>query len=68
MRESVYPSSEKDSIKAIDDSLNDMDLVPSEKDHYVWMEKVFIKDWMWTWIINLITYIAVIAIYCCTKG
>ena len=32
------------------------------------MEKVFVKDWMWTWWINLITYIVVIAFYLFVDG
>jgi len=57
-----------DSDNIEDDTLNDKDLIPKDNEHYVWMEKVFVFDHWWTWIINLITYITVIVIYFTLKG
>ena len=51
-----------------DNDFNDALLIQDEKDHYVWMEKVFLRERWWTWILNLITYLAVIIVYFTVDG
>lgn len=59
---------EKDAhiIKADADG-DKLDLDEAES-HYVWMEKKFIEERMWTWIINLIAYAAMITSYFLIDG
>lgn len=60
--------SDEQKKKVSDATLNDDALIQSADEHYVWMEKVFIKSMMWTWILNLVTYIAVVTVYLTVSG
>jgi len=39
-----------------------------KKSHYVWMEKRFDSDKMWTWVVNLLAYAAMITSYFLIDG
>ena len=63
-RKTIYEQNEQ----ATEDEYNDTLLIQDEDEHYVWMEKVFLRERMWTWILNLITYLAVIIVYFTVDG
>jgi len=44
------------------------DAAEEKESHYIWMEKRFNSDKMWTWIVNLLAYAAMITFYFMIDG
>lgn len=59
---------EKDAHIIVGDANGDKADLDEAASHYVWMEKKFIKERMWTWIINFIAYAAMITSYFLIDG
>ncbi len=77
MRSRIYKDEKKTAINELRE--RDAHIIKSEADgdksdldeaasHYVWMEKKFTEDRMWTWIINFIAYVAMITSYFLIDG
>ena len=56
------------STEADNDQKLENELIRTDDEHYVWMEKRFNSDNMWMWILNLVAYVAVIATYLSLDG
>ncbi len=75
MRPAIYRDEKKPTLNELKEKdvhkINDLDSKENSEavqTHYVWMERKFERERMWTWIINLVAYVAMIISYFMIDG